>query len=234
MDDFEPIQSTPLRRIADNCAEESVRFFRGKAYDSRYCFELFRRALVEKDQQAWGYIYLQYRPLVRAWVERHNAFPALGESATYFVNRAFEKMWSAVTPEKFDRFSDLKGLLRYLQMCVHSVIIDEVRQSERYRYAVNLEDVPSAPSTTVPSVERHVLQEMDRTKIWAQLEERMRSEKERIVLECAFVLDLKPRMIAARYPEVFRSVDEVYRVKQNLLARLRRDDKLRNSLGINA
>lgn len=234
MSDFEPLQAMSLGSITDNCAKESARFFQGKADDSQYCFELFRRALVEKDQQAWGYIYLQYRPLVRAWVERHNAFPALGESAAYFVNRAFEKMWSAVPPEKFERFSDLKGLLRYLQMCVHSVIIDEVRRSERYRYAAGLDDAISAPGTTTPSVERHVLQEVDRTKVWTCLEERMRSEKERLVLECAFVLDLKPRMIAARYPEIFRSVDEVYRVKQNLLARLRRDSELRNCLDENA
>ena len=65
-------------------------------------------------------------------MQRHAAFPASGEEAQYFVNRAFDKLWTAMTPQKFERFPDLKSLLRYLQMCVHSAIIDHVRVAERF------------------------------------------------------------------------------------------------------
>jgi len=40
-----------------------------------------------------------------------------------------------------------------------------------------------------------------------------------------YVLDLKPRELCRRYRSVFSSVREVYRIKQNVLARLRRDEQ---------
>ena len=54
-----------------------------------------------------------------------------GEDVLYFVNCAFEKIWIALTPEKFSHFTQLASLLSYLKMCMHSVIVDHNRLQEQ-------------------------------------------------------------------------------------------------------
>jgi DNA-directed RNA polymerase specialized sigma24 family protein len=220
-----------LAGIAHRCAQETELFFHRQRYDPRYCFELFRRAIMERSQRAWELVYAQYRPLVTGWVERHSAFPTSGEEAQYFVNRAFEKMWAALSPGKLSHFSDLKSLLRYLQMCVHSVVLDQVRVAEQSIVGSQSEMLSAASKAQGPTVEDQALAQVHQEKFWEEIGTRLHSEKERRVVYGSFVLALKPREIYARYRETFRDVNEVYRVKENVLARLGRDPALKESLG---
>ena len=220
-----------LEGIAHRCQEETELFFQGQTYDPRYCFELFCRAIIGRDQSAWQLVYAQYRPLVAGWVERHPAFPNSGEEAQYFINRAFEKMWAALTPDKFSRFSNLKSLLRYLQMCVHSVIVDQIRLAKRSAVAVHTDRLGAAGRTKGPVVEEQALAQVHRQEFWREIDTRLRTEKERQVVYGSFIMALKPREIHAQFRETFTDVHEVYRVKENVLARLRRDAKLQEFLG---
>jgi DNA-directed RNA polymerase specialized sigma24 family protein len=219
-----------LAGVAHRCSQETALFFQRQSYDPWYCFELFRRAITDRDQHAWELVYAQYRSLVAGWVERHSAFPDSGEEAQYFVNRAFEKMWAALNPDKFGHFSDLGSLLRYLQMCVHSVILDQIRVAERCVVGVQAEDLAVENNASRPIVEDQALDRVHRREFWREINARVRDEKERRVVYGSFILALKPRELYARFRETFRDVDEVYRVKENVLARLRRDAALRNFL----
>ena len=212
-----------LAGISHRCARETELFFRRQSYDPRFCFELFRRAIEGRNQQAWEAIYTQYRPQVAVWVNRHSAFPDSGEEVQYFVNRAFEKMWIALTPDKLSHFPNLKSLLRYLQMCVHSVIVDQVRRAEQAVVGLQAEDLVAEGVTGGQVVEKQALDRVHRQELWDQIDSRLRSEKERQVVYGSFVLGLKPRELYAQFQETFRDVNEVYRVKENVLARLRRD-----------
>jgi hypothetical protein len=62
----------------------------------------------------------------------------------------------------------------------------------------------------------------------------LHDEKERRVVYGSFVLALKPRELYAQFQDTFRDVNEVYRVKENVLARLRRDAELAELLGRDA
>ena len=78
---------------------------------------------------------------------------------------------------------------------------------------------------------------MDRTQkqaFWDEIDARLRSDKERRVVYGSFVLALKPRELYAQSPDLFRDVREVYRVKENVMARLRRDAELARVLGQDA
>lgn len=221
--------SLSLSSLRHCCAQESDRFFKRQSHDPRYCYELFRRAVLGRDQHAWELLYVQYQPLVTGWVERHTLFSALDEEAQFYVNWAFEKMWSVMTAEKFAHFADLKSILRYLQMCVHSVIIDSLRAREQ---AVLLDDeaepeIASVSADREPGLEAKVLARSQAAELWRMLDQRFRSEKERQIVYGSFVLGLKPTEVYALYPSTFRDVKEVYLVKDNLLARLRRDAELR-------
>jgi DNA-directed RNA polymerase specialized sigma24 family protein len=220
------LQSLTLAGIAHRCARETERYLARQAYDPRYCFELFRRAFLHRDQRAWEHLYNQYHPLVAGWVRRHPAFSSTDEEVDYFVNRALEKMWVALTPEKFGRFADLKSLLRYLQMCVHSEIIDVVRANERAVLDIQEERLAALDEGRTPAVERAAMDQIQRQELWREIDARMRNDKERKVVYGYYVLALKPRELYAQYQDMFGDVTEVYRVKENVLARLRRDAEL--------
>lgn len=232
-------QPTDLRvlalvSVAQRCARETELFFQRQSYDPRYCFELFRRAMADGHQGAWELVYAQYRPLVARWVERHSAFASSGEEVEYFVNRAFEKMWAALNPGKFSHFPDLKSLLRYLQMCVHSAVLDQVRQIQQSIVASSVEELALDSRAHSPTTDEQALVGVYRQHFWDQVSTRLRNEQERKLVYGSFVLALKPREIYAKYRGTFGDVREVYRVKENVLSRLRRDTELREILGHDA
>jgi DNA-directed RNA polymerase specialized sigma24 family protein len=213
------MRSLSLSGVAHRCRQESERYFRRQSYDPTYCYELFRRAILERSDAAWALIYAQYTPQVSGWVQRHSGYASSGEEVSYFVNRSFEKMWSAIQPEKFSRFPDLKSLLRYLQLCVHSVVIDHVRAAE---YTVYEE-----PALVLEGVETPVLDALQRQAFWQQIQRRLNDEREQQLLYYRYSLGLKPRQLCEHFPDEFPDVNEVYGMTQNILARLRRDEELR-------
>lgn len=216
------LQAFTVAGIAHHCARETERFFQRLAYDPHYCFELFRRAIVEGSQQAWELVYLQYRPLATGWVKSHPAFPDSGEEVQYLLNRAFERMWSVLTPEKFRCFADLKSVLRYLQMCVHSAVVDEARKVSLPVADVEDEALPAADVRPTAGSDGQV----DRRQFWSQIGARLHDDQERCVVYGSYVLGLKPRELVEHYPRIFCDVQAVYRVKENVLDRLRRDPAL--------
>ena len=212
------LDSLSLSGLAHRCRQESEHYFRGQPNDTAYCYELFRRAMVERSQGAWAYLYEQYTPLVAGWVERHSGYASSGEDVGYFVNRAFEKMWSAIPAAKFARFPDLKSLLRYLQLCVHSVIIDHIRAEE----VTSLEE----PTIILAGVEEPIIDAIQQEAFWQELRRRLHDEREVQLLYYRYGLGFKPRQVCEFFPTEFPDINEVYSLTQNILARLRRDDEL--------
>ena len=221
------LQRLTLASLANRCAQETELFFQRQRHDPRYGFELFRRAILERNQQAWEIVYAQYRPLVAGWVQRHPAFESAGEEAQFFANSAFEKLWASLTPDRFGRFSNLASVLRYLQMCVHSVILDHLRAAERAEREVSAETLIVDLTEPGPTIEDQALNRAQREEFWECLNARLRDEKERRVIYGSFVLALKPGALYEQFRGLFSDVDEIYRVKQNVLTRLRRDPELK-------
>jgi DNA-directed RNA polymerase specialized sigma24 family protein len=216
-----------LTEVARRCHEETERFFRRLVHDTQYCYELFRRALAQRNGDAFELLILNYRSLVDGWVRRHPRFGRTGEDVELFANTAFERLWIAIPPASFGRFPDLRSLLRYLQMCAHCSVADYVRATE---LTVSLEpDDPDAP-VLEPAAAEPTLSHAEKAEIWRAVVGEMRTEKERIVVQCGYALEMKPGEIYEDYPNVFASVQEVYRTKQNVLERLRRNEALRKFL----
>lgn len=224
-----PYAALSLGEVALRCAQETQKFFQNLAYEAGYCFELFRRAVVTGDQRAWDLIYQQYHAQVMRWVNRHPAFSACREEAQYFVNRVFERLWRSLTPEKFGNFADLKRVLAYLQVCVHSLILDDCVRAREAPGAdeQELDDLlERLPYRDGQTPEDEALARSRQQRLWRWLAGRLKDEQERAVVEGLFVFELKPRQMPAAYPGLFASVQEVYRLKQNVLDRLRRDSGL--------
>ncbi|KPJ94188.1 MAG: hypothetical protein AMJ53_05755 [Gammaproteobacteria bacterium SG8_11] len=220
-----------LSDLVHNCAEETDLFFQHRDHDTRYCFELFRRAIHENNQYAWEIIFNQYQPLVTGWVRQHPGFETSGEETQFFVTGTFAKISSILTVEKFDNFSNLQSLLSYLKMCVHSVITDYNRTADRANLDISFDDIQYEIESTDPAPEKVVSDKLDNKTLWTQLNKRLNNEKERLVIYGIFVLALKPRELCIHFKNVFTEVEEVYLIKQNVMARLRRDSEFRKFLG---
>jgi hypothetical protein len=225
----------PLGDLAASCREETGKFQRGEPARTDSCWEILRRAVAKKDQAAWEAVLTQYRGIVLAWIHQHPASASAREGDDYWVNRVFDRFWTAVGPDRFSQFSDLPSLLKYLKMCVHSVLLDDVRA----RRAVEIEslDLPAVRqridavfATGKGDVEEIALGGMAGRDLWQVIAEELPDETERLLVHWSFVLDLKPGEIQSRSPERYPTVADVYRIKRNVLDRLRRSPRLQQRL----
>ncbi len=92
---LDPRQLT-LDALVRRCAAENDCFRRNQPSDPRYAYELFRRALVERNDDAWAALYELYCPLVEHWVRKNTAFEASGEPSEALVGEAFARFWQAI------------------------------------------------------------------------------------------------------------------------------------------
>ena len=119
-------------------------------------------------------------------------------------------------------------------MCAHSTIVDQSRKAEQAVASVQVESLSDRSSAQGRRRDDPALARVYRQEFWEQIDARLNDEKERRVVYGSFVLGLKPRELHARYQDIFGDVRDVYRVKENVLARLRRDAELAEILGTDA
>ena len=211
--------------LARRCREETLRFLRAEPRDDAYCFELFELAVARRNPDAWEAIMIQYRGIVLAYVAQHAVARSLRESDDYWLNRAFQRFWLAVGPERFGQFHDLPALLKYLKLCVHSVLLDEVR-TRRAGTTTSLDELPE--TTPAPhDAEQGAISSLAGQRLWELIMAEVRDEAERKVAFLSFARDLKPAEIFSRHPDLYEGVADVYRIKRNLIERLRRNPEIR-------
>ncbi len=214
-----------LGSLARRALAESRRFYRHEEYDSRYAYELFRRALVERDDMAWGHIFEQYTPLVEHWVRRTGAFTVSGESSDFFVSAAFTRFWRAIPAARFSSFPSLASLLNYLRRCATCVVIDTARSQS---YAELLpEECVNWNDQRLGHADEEATEQVSREEFWGLVDQLLTCEAERVLIKCSFLLGMKPGDIFARHGNLFAGVEEVYTLKRSVLTRLRKSPELR-------
>jgi RNA polymerase sigma factor (sigma-70 family) len=215
-----------INELARCCSEETNKFLKQSVSNDRYCLELFRRAITQRDEDAWACVYQQYAPLVLTWVNQHqSAAPLLGQDGSApLVNAAFAKFSQALTPAKMGNFDSLAAVLKYLKMCVHSVIADEVRSRQARQYEETLELIEHEPASDDPADD--VVSNISAQGLWQVIQEELNGEDERVLIYLAYVHGMKPSEISSQHRKLFPSVEDVYRIKRNVLERLRRNRRL--------
>jgi len=215
-----------ITELARCCSEETTKFLKQNVSNDRYCLELFRRAITKRDDDAWICIYQQYSPLVLTWVNQHqSATPLLGQDGSApLVNAAFAKFSQALTPAKMDNFDSLAAVLKYLKMCVHSVVADEVRARQARQFEEALELMEHEPATDDPA--DSVISNLSAQGLWQVIQEELNGEDERVLIYLAYIHGMKPSEISSQNRRLFPTVDDVYRIKRNVLERLRRNRRL--------
>jgi DNA-directed RNA polymerase specialized sigma24 family protein len=185
-------------------------------------YELFRRAVVERDADAWSAIAERYRPLLIAWVGRCEAAVAAGEPFEDLADEGLARAWRALSPERFGGFPNLAALLGYLRTCVTTTVIDAARARAMHERAAQRIrwDAEALP-------EQVVFQQLGSVELWQLVSGLVATEEEQVVLIERFVFDLPPRVIQDRHPLLYPNVKKIYTAIRNLRERLRRHEGLR-------
>lgn len=221
------LEQMSVEALAKRCVAENERYRHQQPYDARYAHELFRRALVLRDEGAWAQIYQIYSPLVERWVQRNSGFARTGETSEFLVNASFIRFWRAITPDRFASFPTPGALLRYLHCCTTGAVIDLGRSQpwDEMLPEAALEYAPDEATPHEDAVER-----IAHAEFWRDIAAKLRSDAERVVLYCLFALEMRPREIFERYRRLFATVDEIYSTRRLVIKRLRSQDDLLGSL----
>ncbi len=216
-----------LASLAHLCRRATDRFFRQEPYDDRYCMELFRRAVEDQHEGAWAALIEQYSNLVIYWINQHSAFPSTDEDHDYFLNRTFDNFWRAFSrdPGKFSRFRNLKAIMQYLKLCVFTTVQEYAERRMGPHLALYSNKPIEAVATTYSPIET-LNERLLANAVLDYVMSAVKTEQERIVAVDFLVYDMKPREIFAEHGDAFDNVSQVRRVKGNLMARLRRDERL--------
>lgn len=225
-DNASSVASLAIQELARRCSEETNKFLKQAVSNDRFCLELFRRAIIRRDDDAWSCVYQQYAPLVLTWVTQHQSVaPYLGQDGSApLVNAAFAKFSQALTPAKMENFGSLAAILKYLKMCVHSVVADEVRTRQARQHEETLEGIEYEPASD--DLADDVVAAISAQGVWQVIQEELNGEDERILIYLVYVQGMKPGEISSQQPRLFPTVDDVYRIKRNVLERLRRNRRL--------
>jgi hypothetical protein len=189
-------------------------------------YELFRRAVVERDANAWSEIALSYRAMMIGWARRSQAAELSGEQCEDLADEALARAWKALSPGRFAELPTLAALLGYLRTCGAPAASDAARA----RMATTAMPDWRAADRGTP-IDLEVIERMSRAELWQLALHVATSDAERVVLFDRFVLGLPPRAIQHRHPVVFPDVRKVYETVRNLCDRLRRNQDLRRIVG---
>jgi hypothetical protein len=208
------------------CSREIDGYRRDKISNDAYGLELLRRAIVQEEEEAWIGVNHCFNGLVRAWLHRHPkrdvAFRF--DSEENYVAQTFERFWQATALTRHVEFKTLAAALQYLHASLNGVILDTIRG-----YARSREILLSALSEDGELETENLPDTID---IWDTLQAIFSDKREKRLAYLLFHCGLKPREIMRFCPQEWSDVQEIYRLKRNIMERLLRNaDQLRWQLG---
>lgn len=215
-----------LDAVAAGCRDEAQR---SRHQELGYCFELFRRALEQAEQGAWHVLATQYRRLVLEWIHAARRAATEDSDPEELAQEAFERFWRTLVGRcnpLTARFPHVGALLKYLQQCAVTTVLDQRRRAMR-QARLNAR-VESAHTTSGISAgpEDATVARIDQAALLARVREWVAAEvhdaDERLVLQASYTDDLSPAEIAARYPDRFTDAALVRQIKERVLRRARR------------
>ncbi len=217
--------SGDLDFLAKKCRDETQKFYQGLVNDTRYCFELLRRAYGDLVEQALLHVYKIYLPMLVYRAQHHGLFYASCQDAEYFGRLALTRFYNANHGETFLRkFKKLESVIAYLYMCLHSVIVHDVRTNAS---TVSVDDNENLISGDTLD-ESH----LDAQDLWKHIRSLLTDTKDIQLAYLRFVLAMTPAEIMLSYPDVWENERAISVALQRIRRKLRNDLSLRNLAGL--
>jgi DNA-directed RNA polymerase specialized sigma24 family protein len=222
------LRDVPLDNLCAEAKAQEHNFVSGLPSNDAAGVELFRRAIADSDELAWAAVIDLYRGLLLSQSSRQVVRGFIAEDDRFVVDRAFQRFWQATRVGGMHQFTGLASILKYLKMCLASVLLDEAR-ARRRQPITSIDDVsPDARVSDDPA--SLVVSRIARRELWHAIDQELRDDQERTVAQMSFVLGLTPREILTRRPEHFDDIAHIYRVKRNVIDRVRRSPAIRQLL----
>lgn len=215
-----------LSIIIEGCRKISRQRKREPA-EKKYCFELFRRAIEERQNQAWTALKQQYDGLIHHWIIGCSSTPLSWQDREDLIQDTWSNFHRAL--KKYDislteHFEHVGALLKFLHNCAYTVTI---KHWKRHQKAKRLQEELIEIGTKVAEAPeeatlKRIVTDTQRTALRMWREQHVTSTHEQVVFDCSFKEGLKPKQIAESYPEMFPDTKAVYRIKENLIKRVKR------------
>lgn len=213
-----------LAALAARCQHEIANFRKGLPFDDRYCLEIFHRAIVSKDEQAWDWVLHTYERMVIGWLRAHprrEIALRYEPDEKYYVDYTFTRFWQA-TDKQALKFESLAAALKYLKITLNAAISDTLRTHAR--------PVMSLPEPGVGFPEEPAVEddEDEGRGLWEVIAGLLPTQREKRVAYLMLYCGLKPREVMQQFPGLFNDVKEIYHTYRNILERLMRNkDQIR-------
>lgn len=182
---------------------------------------LLRCALAQSDEDAWTGFQQCLEETVLTWLHRHSGKePACrGLCEKHLVAQVFERFRQSAIQEQME-FETLASVLIYLQANLLGVILDTLRTISR----------PGAVLSPVPGQvgEPRLADQIDSNEIWEALQTLMLNARERRLVYLLYHCGLRPREILHFCPQEWSDIQEIYRLRRNILERLLAFEEERN------
>lgn len=177
--------------------------------------ELLHQLLVQGNQDAWAVLQQCLGETVRGWLHTHPSKEAvcLWESEEHYVGLAFERFRQAAIEGQV-AFETQASALVYLRASLNGTILDSLRAYVRPRAVpVPLPGVPSGPYFEDRTTSLEVLEILQKV---------LPSEREQQLAYLLYHCGLGPREIVQLCPQEWSDVQEIYRLRRNILEQLLR------------
>ncbi len=206
-----------LPELAAQCLRELGNYRRGEPCTDTYGLELLRRAIKQSDQEAWAWVQHCFGGMVRGWLRRHpqREVACRLESEENYVAQTFERFWQATAFNQRVEFSTLAAALQYLRASLNGAILDMLRAYARPREI----SLPGPGETGEPLVEDST----DNGEVWDILHMILSDPREQRLAYLLFHCGLKPREIVRFCSQEWGDVQEIYRLRRNIMERLLRN-----------
>jgi DNA-directed RNA polymerase specialized sigma24 family protein len=208
-----PLTTLRVPALIEQSQREIQLYRHGEPCNERFGLELLRRAMVQGDQAAWTGFQQCFGELVLDWLRWHPRREAachLEREETY-VARAFERFWQASVQQQ-RVFRTLEETLAYLRASLHGGILDRLRTSSRPGEA----SLPEPAQAGKPSVEERAAS----LQLWQVLQSLLPDAREQRLAYLLYHCGLLPREIVRYCPREWNDVQEIYRLRRNILERL--------------
>ena len=180
-----------------------------------YSLQLLRRAIAHDDQDAWAGFQQCLEETVLTWLHEHPSreVACRGLYEKHLVAQAFERFRQAAVQTQM-AFETLAGVLVYLRARLQGAILDRLRTLSW----------PKEVSSLVPGLagEPRTEDQIDSNEFWEVLQTLLPSAREWRLAYLLYLCGLGPKEILRGSPQEWSAVQEIYRLRRNIVERLLR------------
>jgi hypothetical protein len=189
-------------------------------YHDRYWLEMFCRALKENDQCIQKWLQQKFSAIIINWMHNHakgNLAYRL-HSKEYYIIETFRSFWSTLREQQEFELESMADVLSHLYVSMNGVILETLR-NDMSPQATQIRSTGSG--SEVLSNENDYGQE-----IWGLIESQLANAHERRIAYLLFQCALKPVEIVESFPDEFKNVNEISRIRRNVMDFLLRGDQI--------